>query len=363
MSNEEACIQLERDENETVNKPYGQASRDTFGLSDFFINQDWKAKATKNALERYINLIFGNPYITPTFDEYAMFSAYSVSLMSLDLARQVGAVISTPYEEIVATGCAEVPKYGGGNYYTQHEEGFYWEHPKGRDIEYGRNPNKQRISELVDEILIDLKNNKDIQKKMKKNKIKFYELLNKECLEEGPLKSLIEFMRSSHAESEAILSCARNGIPTRGCTMYCTTMPCHECGKRIIGAGIDRVIFIEPYSKSKTLSQHSDSTNLGFEKVDGKVRFEPFVGVGPRKFIDLFSMQIGSGYPTVRQDKKGYPHNFEPENAILRNSLYPISYRVMEERIIENLKDKIDKNSVEFNFELKREQSKSQRKS
>jgi deoxycytidylate deaminase len=269
--------------------------------------------------------------------------------MSLDLARQVGAVICTPYEEIVATGCAEVPKYGGGNYYTQHEEGRYWEHPKGRDIKYGRNPNKQRISELVDEILSYLeKEHGEIPKG-----------LSKELLEKSPLKSLIEFMRSSHAESEAILSCARNGIPTRGCTMYCTTMPCHECGKRIVGAGIERVVFIEPYPKSKTLSQHSDSTFLGFEKVEGKVRFEPFVGVGPRKFIDLFSMQIGSGYPTERQDKKGYPYHFEPESAILRNSLYPISYLAMEERIISCLKWKVGKETVKFNFE---EQSKTKKK-
>jgi diaminohydroxyphosphoribosylaminopyrimidine deaminase/5-amino-6-(5-phosphoribosylamino)uracil reductase len=52
-----------------------------------------------------------------------------------------------------------------------------------------------------------------------------------------------------HAEAEAIQSCARRGIPTRGATMYVTLEPCASVGKQpacvdaIVSAGISRVVY------------------------------------------------------------------------------------------------------------------------
>lgn len=359
MSCDEACKQLERDEKDK-NETYGQNSSETFELSDFFINQDWSRAALHSSLKRFIHLIFGDPYITPTFDEYAMFIAYSSAMVAMDLARSVGAVVTTQQNDIIATGYADVPKFGGGNYITEHYEGQYYEISRGRDIQLGRNSGKKGISELCEKICQILINEYEKKQKVHSNSNKpieddsqqtentsrigedkqkeainpFKDWLDAKFLEENtPLKDLIEFMRSSHAEVEAILSCARNGISTKGCTLYSTTMPCHECGKRIIGAGIERVVFIEPYAKSRTLSNHPESTHLGFEKVENKVNFEPFVGIGPRRFVDLFSMKIGSGYPIRRQDKKGYPIHFESHNAYLRMPLYPLTYLDREKAI------------------------------
>jgi deoxycytidylate deaminase len=58
---------------------------------------------------------------------------------------------------------------------------------------------------------------------------------------------------------EALMSCARRGITSIGATVYCTTFPCHNCAKHIVAAGIARVVFVEPYSKSKALDFHDDS--------------------------------------------------------------------------------------------------------
>ncbi len=33
----------------------------------------------------------------------------------------------------------------------------------------------------------------------------------------------------------------------------------------------------------------------------GKVLFEPFIGLGPRRFFDLFSMELGTGRKLVRK--------------------------------------------------------------
>ena len=50
-----------------------------------------------------------------------------------------------------------------------------------------------------------------------------------------------------HAEANAILKCAREGVSTKGATLYITLSPCKECAKLILQAGISRVVFCEPY--------------------------------------------------------------------------------------------------------------------
>lgn len=50
-----------------------------------------------------------------------------------------------------------------------------------------------------------------------------------------------------HAESNAILKCAKYGRPTNGSTLYITHSPCIECAKLIIQAGIIRVVYLEDY--------------------------------------------------------------------------------------------------------------------
>lgn len=50
-----------------------------------------------------------------------------------------------------------------------------------------------------------------------------------------------------HAEQNALMFCAKNGIPTDGTTMYITLSPCATCAKLLVQAGIKRVIFLEYY--------------------------------------------------------------------------------------------------------------------
>lgn len=99
------------DENE--DKKYGQKTRDTYHLSDFFLNLSDNERQVKNTLQRFLDLIFSDPYKTPTFDEYAMFMAFNSSVRSADLSRQVGAVISNN-QQIISNGANDVPKFGGG---------------------------------------------------------------------------------------------------------------------------------------------------------------------------------------------------------------------------------------------------------
>src|SRR5690606_9725954 len=63
--------------------------------------------------------------------------------------------------------------------------------------------------------------------------------------------SLLEFGRIVHAEMAAICDAATRGVSIRHGTLYCTTFPCHMCARHIIASGIDRVVYIEPYPKSR----------------------------------------------------------------------------------------------------------------
>ncbi|MBM3333943.1 dCMP deaminase family protein [Candidatus Sumerlaeota bacterium] len=51
-----------------------------------------------------------------------------------------------------------------------------------------------------------------------------------------------------HAEENAIVQAACNGIGIQGATLYTTFCPCSYCAKSIINAGIKRVVYREAYA-------------------------------------------------------------------------------------------------------------------
>ncbi len=54
-----------------------------------------------------------------------------------------------------------------------------------------------------------------------------------------------------HAEQNAILFAAKNGISTQGSHLYITLSPCINCAKVIITAGIQKVFYKELYDRSQ----------------------------------------------------------------------------------------------------------------
>ncbi|MGZ5501546.1 MAG: anti-phage dCTP deaminase, partial [Nitrososphaeraceae archaeon] len=288
------------DEDEKIH--HGQRTRDTYHLSDFFINFGTNDDQVKNTIQRFLELIFSHPYKNPTFDEFAMFMAFFSSVRSGDLSRQVGAVIAKN-QQILATGANECPVSGGGLYWAEIEEetGNVIDKMDGKDYTRNEDSNKAEQNEIIQSILTNIKNIDNLD-------IGSLEEIQ-EVLESSRIRDLTEFGRVVHAEMEAILSCGRTGISCIGSTLYCTTFPCHNCAKHIIASGITRVVYVEPYPKSKALEFHSDSIELR-TKLEAKgnseqVIFEPFTGVGARRFLDFFSMSLGTGNKLKRKNKDG----------------------------------------------------------
>lgn len=292
---------------------YGQHTSDTFHLSDFFIHFDGNFDKMKNDVWRLLDLMFGRPHVTPTFDEFAMFMAFSSALRSADLSRQVGALVARD-NQILAVGANDTPRFGGGLYWAEYDpvKLEIADAPDGRDYMRGQDSNAVEKRRIIDDILNNVG---------ELGREKF-----EAALRESRLMDITEYGRVVHAEMEAILSCARNNVSTKDAALYCTTFPCHNCAKHIIAAGIKRVVYVEPYPKSKALEFHSDSVSLGFGEKRNTVAFEPFVGVGPRSFFNLFSMNIGAGTPLKRKDVDGYAVGWQPEAGRLRMQMLPNSY-------------------------------------
>lgn len=51
----------------------------------------------------------------------------------------------------------------------------------------------------------------------------------------------LKYVFTEHAERNAIYNAARLGISTKGCSLYVTRLPCPDCARAIIQAGIKRV--------------------------------------------------------------------------------------------------------------------------
>lgn len=314
---------MERDADEHLE--HGQRVTATFHLSDFFVRADGHDDQLKNSVWRIIDIMFGDPHQTPTFDEYAMYLAFAASLRSADLSRQVGAVIAKD-REILATGANDCPRAGGGLYWPafDEEQRRVVDESGGRDYMRGEDPNKAEQRELIDE-LVKLAEEVGIGAEQLRSPF-----------EKSRIRDLTEFGRAVHAEMEALLACARTQVGTRDSVLYCTTFPCHNCAKHIVAAGVQRVVFVEPYQKSKAFELHPDAIQLGFVE-DGslqdrrrRVTFEPFVGVGPRRFFELFSMNLGASRPLKRKDSSGQALAWNLESSALRSQMLPCSYREVE---------------------------------
>jgi cytidine deaminase len=281
---EEVASLIERDRKE--DNEFGQNLSSAFHLGDVFVDATDREGAV-NAIDRFLAALFGSNEITPTHDEYGMYLAKSASLRSADLSRQVGAAIFAPSGEVISLGSNEVPKAGGGTYWAGDDS-------DSRDFRQGYDPNEINKVEIFAEIISLLKADRFLSDSL--NELPQAQDVVDRLLQaddgkryrDARVMDLIEFGRIIHAEMSAICDAARNGNAIRGTSLYVTTFPCHLCAKHIVASGIKRVIYLEPYPKSYAKQLHSDSIEIEDRGDGSKVFFQPFMGISPYRYRDLF---------------------------------------------------------------------------
>lgn len=75
-------------------------------------------------------------------------------------------------------------------------------------------------------------------------------------------------VRTLHAEENAILQCAKDGIKLEGATVYCKMVPCYNCAMRIVRVGIKRVVAQKRYHADQLSMELFKSAGVKISIVD-----------------------------------------------------------------------------------------------
>ncbi|MFZ5500882.1 MAG: deaminase, partial [Candidatus Micrarchaeota archaeon] len=266
---------------ESEGPSFGQSVQEAFPFADAFINTDDVA-ALPDQIARFLGLLFGNPIQSPTKDEFGMFLAKAAALRSADLSRQVGAVIMSQEGDVIAVGSNEVPKPLGGLYWIEDTE-------DDRDCRRGADSARSMRKTTAEEILAILHDRGLLALPDGVSNVEELATNLWPLLKSTRLGGIGEFGRSVHAEMAALIDAAKRGVSVHRATLFVTTFPCHNCTRHLIAAGIQRVVYIEPYPKSLAERLHQkaivvDSPNW----VEGRVNFQPFVGISPHRYVSFF---------------------------------------------------------------------------
>lgn len=98
----------------------------------------------------------------------------------------------------------------------------------------------------------------------------------KHCEEVGCIRDYLnipsgerhELCRGTHAEQNAIIQAALNGVSTKDATIYVSASPCSQCAKMIINAGIKRIVYKGDYP-DKLSFKYLEEASIELVKIDG----------------------------------------------------------------------------------------------
>jgi cytidine deaminase len=317
---------IRRDLNEEIDG--GQNVSDTFHRADFFIRA-WDRDTARKDLVRTLEILFGHPYRTPTREEHGQFIAAGAARRSAELGRQVGAAI-TADGSVVAVGTNEVPRFGGGSHWE--EDGAGNREFEVRDVDTNRAHQEEiarRIAEALKERFSSVLGRLGVED-IRAATDALADGLDAALLA-GGLKEITEYGRAVHAEMSAVLDAARRGVPIDGCTVHTTTFPCHNCMRHLVGAGVRRLVFVEPYPKSRARDLHEDSIAMDAVEPENAVEVKPFVGVAPRRYLSLFDAverEELAGQPRKTADHR--VREFDKTTAVpLFTDLEPEEFRLL----------------------------------
>lgn len=313
---------IDRDRRESI--LHGQQLDKTLKLSDFFIrNSSGNAHQAKVQISRFLRLAHGATDVTPSVEEFGMYVAYSSALASACMSRQVGAAILTEDGTVLATGCNDVPKAGGGLYSRLDEPDYRCVMKIGGICH--NDHEKTRIQNEIAKIITDNGIPEDKATSIAES-----------IRRDSRIGDLIEFSRAVHAEMDALVSVARRGSGSvSGAALYSTTYPCHNCARHILAAGISRVYFIEPYEKSLAVHLHDDAIVHDIEPdeaYEDKVPFIHFEGISPSRYQALFA------FPSSRK-KDGKKIDFVAKMSKKKVTQVLDGYRDIEKQVVKHLKD------------------------
>jgi dCMP deaminase len=105
------------------------------------------------------------------------------------------------------------------------------------------------------------------------------------CSEVGHMMEDNHCVATIHAESNAILQAAKNGVAIDGASIYVTASPCWNCFKQIANTGMRRIVFGEFYRDARIFDiakkLNVELHHLPFAEVGSAVPGPPPTNVKP----------------------------------------------------------------------------------
>ncbi len=199
---------IRKEERENSSDDKAQQLNRCLELADYKIDNSGSLRSMYKKLDAILAELNYKPYIRPSWDEYFIKMAYLIAERSTCIRHHVGAVIVNN-NHIVSSG------YNGA--------------PSGI----------------------------------------------KDCIELGCLRDQLgiksgmqhEICRAVHAEQNAIIHAALNGITTEGATIYCTHSPCIICAKMIVNSKIRKFIACS-YYPDKTFEELFKEAGVKYELIE-----------------------------------------------------------------------------------------------
>jgi dCMP deaminase len=102
------------------------------------------------------------------------------------------------------------------------------------------------------------------------------------CDEDGHMMEDGHCVRTIHAEANAIIQAARNGVRIDGGAIYVTASPCWGCFKMIANAGITRIAFGEFY-RDERIFRFSERLGIALVGPIAPGPIEPLPSAAPSK--------------------------------------------------------------------------------
>jgi dCMP deaminase len=87
------------------------------------------------------------------------------------------------------------------------------------------------------------------------------------CDEEGHMMEEGHCVRTIHAEANAIIQAAKNGVRIEGGSIYVTASPCWGCFKMIANAGLMKIVYGEFY-RDQRIFEFAQRLGIELVKVD-----------------------------------------------------------------------------------------------
>lgn len=88
------------------------------------------------------------------------------------------------------------------------------------------------------------------------------------CIDDGCYVIDGHCVRTVHAEANALLQCAKFGVPTDGADIYVTHFPCLQCCKQLIQSGIQKVYYAEDYRNHEYAVELFKEAGVQTQKVE-----------------------------------------------------------------------------------------------